>query len=199
MSRVRSVDRHDPHRSDAAAAHDPYGETPSDRELLNGCREGRADAWDALVTRYESLVFSVAIHGGLGREDAADITQATFVALLDRMSSLRADDRLPSWLVTVALRQVWRTKRRLERELPDGLHGDLAVDPQQEWEHLAALHEAIARLGSPCHELIHALYFDPSQPTYALIARRMGRAPGGLGPLRGRCLERLRSLLEEDL
>ena len=46
--------------------------------------------------------------------------------------------------------------------------------------------------------LLLALYFDPAAPSYSEIAERMGRAIGGIGPMRARCLERLRCLVEED-
>src|SRR5580658_4394792 len=43
-----------------------------------------------------------------------------------------------------------------------------------------------------------ALYFDPAEPSYAQVARRLGRSAGGIGPMRARCLQRLRALLGED-
>jgi hypothetical protein len=43
-----------------------------------------------------------------------------------------------------------------------------------------------------------ALYFDPAEPSYAQAARRLGRSAGGIGPMRARCLQRLRALLGED-
>ncbi len=38
----------------------------------------------------------------------------------------------------------------------------------------------------------------PDEPSYAEIATRMGRSIGGIGPLRGRCLERLRGMIGDD-
>jgi len=55
----------------------------SDARLLQGCRRGEAESWDALVHRYERLVFSVALRSGLSPADAADVTQSTFIALLE--------------------------------------------------------------------------------------------------------------------
>ena len=43
-------------------------------------------------------------------------------------------------------------------------------------------------------ELLTALYLDVRRPTYAQVAREMGRSIGGIGPLRGRCLSPLRQL-----
>ena len=39
---------------------------------------------------------------------------------------------------------------------------------------------------------------DPASPSYAIIAERFGRSIGGIGPMRARCLQRLRVLLGED-
>src|SRR5436305_13408180 len=59
---------------------------PEDAQLLERCRDGDSAAWDALVRRYERLVFSVALRNGLSREDAADVAQTTFLALLRSIS-----------------------------------------------------------------------------------------------------------------
>jgi DNA-directed RNA polymerase specialized sigma24 family protein len=88
----------------------------SDTALLARCRTGDGAAWHALVERYERPVFSVARGGGLDVEDAADVTQTTFVALLDAITQLRSDERLASWLLTVARRTAWRVRRRREQE-----------------------------------------------------------------------------------
>src|ERR671932_568221 len=72
-----------------------------DRDLLDRCQDGDAHAWEMLVARYERLIFSVALRNGLTREDAADVTQTTFVALLESMGRLRADgERVSYWLMT---------------------------------------------------------------------------------------------------
>ncbi len=177
----------------------------SDLELLRRCRDGDAAAWDALVARYERLVFSVALRNGLKREDAADVTQTTFEALLDSLSRLREDDRLSWWLMTVARRQAWRVRRRTDRELlgdenltvrrADGPSAG-GADEFVSWEAVADLHDALAKVSDPCRSLLFLLYLDPESPSYEEIARRLGRAPGGVGPLRARCLARMRTLLE---
>jgi RNA polymerase sigma factor (sigma-70 family) len=170
----------------------------SDADMLAACRAGDSRAWDELVARYERLVFSVALRNGLTRDDAADVTQTTFVALLDSIFRLRQDERLSYWLMTVARRQSWRLRRRHDRHLPWTDHLDAPHDPVAAWENVADLHDALAEIQDPCRSLLYALYFDPSQPSYADISRRMGRAVGGLGPLRARCLQRLRTMLSDD-
>lgn len=170
----------------------------SDTELVNACRSGDQEAWELLVERYERLVFSVALRNGVTRDEAADITQMTFVALLESIEKLRDEQRVASWLMSVARRLAWRQRRRNERERlghePVGWPEDAIVA----WERVAVIHEGLQRLGRLCRDLILALYFDPAAPSYAAVAERLGRPIGGIGPLRARCLQRLRALLGED-
>ncbi|MGZ0145918.1 RNA polymerase sigma factor [Kribbella sp. WER1] len=174
---------------------------PSDAELLARCHAGDQDAWALLVGRYQRLVFTVARRNGLGRDDAADVTQSVFVALLEAGAAIRSQERLPSWLMTVARRQAWRLRSRHDHESPQP---DPAADIPDEldwfadWEKVAVVHEALARLGQPCRDLLLWLYFDAASPSYAEIASRLGKAIGTVGPMRARCLQTLRRFLPEE-
>ena len=57
----------------------------SDQDLIHGCREGRPDAWERLLSKYERLVFSVPVRYGLSDDDAADVTQLTFASLIQTL------------------------------------------------------------------------------------------------------------------
>lgn len=170
----------------------------SDATLLAQCRAGNGAAWSMLVSRYQRLVMSVGIRSGLGRDDAADVCQMTFVALLESIDDLRDDDRLAGWLMTAGRRLAWKTARRRDREYAGTDRVELAAEPIRDWELEVSVHNAIARLDEPCRSLLIALFFDPSEPSYSTVAARFGRSIGGIGPLRGRCLDRVRSLMGED-
>ncbi len=178
---------------------------PGGYDLLNRCRDGDSAAWEELVERYERLVFGVAVREGLSRDDAADVTQIVFEALFTSLDKIREDERVSSWLLVVARRQVWRIRNRRVRE-----HPVPEVDPGAECagagvpggdvdtsDKILDLYEAVGRLGDPCRELVTALYFDPSEPSYEEVAVRLGRPVGSIGPSRARCLERLRRILAE--
>jgi RNA polymerase sigma factor (sigma-70 family) len=169
------------------------------QDLLSRCRRGDAQAWTELVAQHERLVFSVAVRNGLSREDAIEATQLTFVALLESIGHLRDDERLSYWLMTVARRQAWRMNRRHERERPWSNDIDEPEDSIELWERAAVVHDALETLSAPSRDLLHALYFDPARPSYAEIAERLGLAIGSIGPMRARCLARLRTLLAEDV
>lgn len=170
---------------------------PTDADLLRRCRRRDPEAWQLLVERYERLIYSVALRNGLSREDAADVTQTTFVALMDALNKLRDEERLASWLMTVARRQSWRIRNASRRTLPLENVPDAGTDPFADWDTVTTLHDALGDLGGTCRDLLVALYFDADEPSYAEIADRFGRAIGGIGPMRGRCLARLRELLDE--
>jgi RNA polymerase sigma factor (sigma-70 family) len=181
-----------------SGADTPAPEHFSDSELLQRCRGRDADAWDLLVSRYERLVYTVALRNGLSAEDAADVTQSTFVMLIDSLDRIRDDEKLASWLMTVARRQSWRVRNLSRRSVALEEAAEGSVDPLADWATVVALHDALSTLGGSCRELLLALYFEPESPSYAEIAERMGRSIGGIGPLRGRCLDKLRGILEEE-
>ncbi|GAB2987207.1 RNA polymerase sigma factor [Nocardioides montaniterrae] len=173
-------------------------EHATDQELIERCRRREPEAWDLLVNRYHRLVYSVALRNGLSAEDASDATQSTFVALIDSLDRIRAEERLSSWLMTVARRQSWKIRNRSRSVTLLDQVPDVAEQPLAEWDTVVALHAALAELGGTCKTLLEALYIDAEQPSYAEIAERLGRSIGGIGPLRGRCLDKMRSILTAD-
>lgn len=171
---------------------------PTDAELLERCRQRDPRAWDLLVGRYERLVYSVARRNGLSADDAADVTQGTFVTLIDSLDRIKDEERLASWLMTVTRRQSWRVRNLSRRDVQLEVVPEEVDQSQDDWASILALHDALAELGGTCKDLLEALYLDPESPSYAEIAQRFGRSIGGIGPLRGRCLEKLRGILTEE-
>lgn len=174
----------------------------TDWQLIQACRQGSQQAWEELVDRYERLVFSIALNFGLNRQDAADITQHTFIILMENLANIKEDGNLAGWLGTVARRHTWRQAERHRRELLEAeetavtLPDINAAERQDRWERLLWLHNGLARLDERCRQLLHALYFEADEPAYADIAERLGTAVGSIGPTRARCLQKLKELLQ---
>jgi RNA polymerase sigma-70 factor (ECF subfamily) len=76
----------------------------SEAELIDGCRAGRRDALDALVSvhydRIHRLAYSLA-----GPEAAADLAQETFLAAVKAFPRFRGDAQLSTWLVAILRNQ----------------------------------------------------------------------------------------------
>jgi RNA polymerase sigma factor (sigma-70 family) len=160
-----------------------------------------------VLNRYERLVFSIPLRYGLSRDDAADVAQLTFTALVKNMDKLAEDSRLGAWLTTVARRNSWRLLERNRREIPSEhledtflaenpvLLGKSDADTIEHWELSDWLDTGLSQLNETCRKLLTALYFQPALSSYAEVAERLGMPLGSIGPTRARCLKRLKRVL----
>lgn len=74
-----------------------------DRRLLEQCRQGDRFAFETLFRKYQSYVYNTAL-GMLGNgEDAADVTQETFLRLHRSLDTFRGDASFSTWLYRVAV------------------------------------------------------------------------------------------------
>ena len=173
----------------------------SNGELLKAAAAGDQDAWDALVQRYTSLLWSIARSFRLSTADAADVVQTTWLRLVEHMDKIADPERLPGWLATTARRECVHLVRRADRyaessaELPDlqddGPAPDAALLSD---ERDAELWRALTRLDELCHRLLRILMADPP-PAYVDVAAALGMKLGSIGPTRARCLAKLRLLM----
>lgn len=171
--------------------------------LLQRCVAGDERAWSALVARYENLVYSEALRVGLSELDAGDVFQYVWIELHRSLPRLRSAEGLARWLVVATRRHSYKVAAQRRRLLPDissdmvdpGLLPDAAVE---ELELRQRLERALEVLGGVCEQLLRLLFFQPRPLAYQQIARRTGLAIGSIGPIRLRCLTRLRRVLEEE-
>lgn len=182
----------------------------SDVELLAACRTGDGLAWDALVERYQRLVYTIPARYGLTPAEIDDVFQSTWLSLLRNLKTLREPDRVSAWLVTTARRECWERRRGsdYERSVSTDLSTvlqDTEADEQTPEEIVAEFREhqmlrtAIGRLGQRCQDLLRMLYFDATSPSYSDVADRLDTPIGSIGPMRARCLKKLRGLLIGDI
>ncbi|MCC6963998.1 MAG: sigma-70 family RNA polymerase sigma factor [candidate division Zixibacteria bacterium] len=176
----------------------------TDQELWPAVVSGDAKAWGVIVKRYQSLVYAVATRAGLSQVDAADCFQQTWLLLYNNRRKLNDPSRLSAWLVTTAKREALRLKRRLGND-PGEEATDEAVDgallPDDELialERQSQLESAIAQLDRRCQDLVDAFFFADEEQSYEAIAQSLGIAANSLGPIRRRCLERLKRILEQN-
>ena len=80
-------------------------------ELVARVSAGDQGAWDQLVERYGELVWAVARTHGLGRGDASEVSQVTWLLLTQHLASIQQPERLGGWLVRTATREAYRMCR----------------------------------------------------------------------------------------
>src|SRR5436309_2184233 len=79
--------------------------------LVAAAGAGDADAFAALVARFEPLVHKVALDVTRHPEDAAEVVQQTWLVLFYKIKSIRIAEALPGWLRTTARREAFRLLR----------------------------------------------------------------------------------------
>jgi RNA polymerase sigma-70 factor (ECF subfamily) len=187
---------------------------PTDAELVDACREGRADAFRTLIERYQDRVYNAVYRMVELEEDARDIVQETFIKAYENLPRFRGDAALYTWLFRIAVNQTLTFRRKTKRlrlvqpldEDPEvslaGSQAERLVDPpeaaleQQDRERLLA--EAMGAL-DPDHRAAIVLR-DVEGLDYVTISDILDVPPGTVKSRihRARLLlrERLRDMLD---
>jgi len=172
--------------------------------LVRRAAGGDSRAWQSLVDRYGRLIWSITRDFKLVESDAADVFQTTWMRLIEHIDRIEHADRVGSWLASTArnecLRSLAARKRLVLAHEDDSFDGPARHEPAVDEALLAAeraagVREAMTQLPWRWQRLMQMLMADPPA-SYAEISDELGLPVGSIGPTRGRCLARLRVLLE---
>jgi RNA polymerase sigma factor (sigma-70 family) len=174
-------------------------------ELVGAARQGSEEALGQLVTELSPMLWHVARAAGLSPHAAEDVLQTVWMRLVAHLDDIHTSAALTGWLVTTARREAWRVRAEERRQLPadaellaelpdqgPGSEEQVIMDDQRQ-----VLWAAVGRLSARCQELVRIVAFAP-RPDYAAVAAELGLAVGSIGPTRGRCLAKLRALLDAE-
>ncbi|MBD3336883.1 MAG: sigma-70 family RNA polymerase sigma factor [Candidatus Eisenbacteria bacterium] len=163
--------------------------------------EGDERSWARLVDEFGPLIYATGKRLRLGAADRDDLFQATFLKIYRSLGDLRDPERLSAWIMSIAFHEGISFMRRRGPD-PGASSGEaeLSDDSQEETlqrmarlQDVAVLYDALATLQPRCRDLIRALYLEEPRPSYKVVGRRLGLPVGSIGPIRARCLERLRN------
>ena len=170
-------------------------------DLVACARGGDAQAWDAIVERYDPLIWSICRRYRLGPADADDVRQSVWLRLVDQLGKIREPAALPGWIATTTRRECGRMVRAehgpravvyvLDTDSIPDKHAETADQELLTAERHAALREAFTFLPPEGQQLIAMLTADPPVP-YLEISARLGIPVGSIGPTRSRCLNKMR-------
>lgn len=172
--------------------------------LVNAAAAGDKRAWDRLVQEFGSMIWAIGRAHRLREADAADVSQATWLRLLEHLGRLKEPARVGAWLATTARRECLRILRENERRVLYGEdvpeHASTAMSPDETVllnERNDVLRRGFSRLRASDRALLRLLVADP-RPAYEDIAAALEMPIGSIGPTRQRALERLRQELESQ-
>ncbi|MFE4664976.1 RNA polymerase sigma factor [Streptomyces sp. NPDC056716] len=178
--------------------------------LVQSAVDGDAAAWKALVEGLSPLVWSVARAHRLSDADAHEVYQTVWFRFAQNLGRIREPQKAGSWLASTARHESLKVIKSLRRLTPTDdpiLLDRVSEEPTPEEslldaEEAAAQSERVRRvwqefegLGERCRQLLRVLMASPP-PSYQEVSAALDIAVGSIGPLRQRCLRRLRARLD---
>jgi RNA polymerase sigma factor (sigma-70 family) len=140
--------------------------------VVRAAADGDARAWERLVDAYIGLIWAIARNHGLRPGDAADVSQTTWLRLVENIRRIEDPARVGAWLATTARRECLRTLARNNRQVlvaetetlidlraeeSPGLDAGLLARERD-----ADVQVALAQLPPRYRELMNLLMLDPA-------------------------------------
>ena len=172
--------------------------------LVRRAADGDHRAWESLVDQYGRLIWSITRDFKLFESDAADVVQTTWMRLIEHIDRIEHADRVGSWLAATARNECLRSlaaRKRLVLAHEDDPFDGPARQSRKSTRRCSppSVRRGSARPWRSCpwrwRRLMEMLMADPPA-SYAEISDELGLPVGSIGPTRGRCLARLRVLIE---
>ena len=192
--------------------------TPAaETELLARCRRGEAAAWDELFDRHYDVAARFVFHlaSDFTREDAEEICQEVFLAVIKNLDSFQGECQFQTWLFRIAVNKArdYRERRQAAKrgggQATISLHAEdaasgLTIDPPSQSpgpdanlmnaEQFALVRQAVDRLDEPCREIIELRYFGDL--SYEEISATLKLNVKTVSSRLSKCLDRLGKIVQ---
>jgi RNA polymerase sigma-70 factor (ECF subfamily) len=181
-------------------------EPPSDIELVQEVRNGRRQAFTALMRRYQERVYWVARRIVGSHDDADDIVQETFVKAYLALGEFRGDSSFFTWIYRIAVNLSLNALRK--RQVLNYLHESELLsrilpsqdDPGKDLENSeieSALQRAVTTLPEKQKAVFVMRYYD--EMTYEEIGRVLKTSVGGLKANYFHALRKVREYMRHEI
>jgi len=186
--------------------------------LIARCRAGRSEAWDELFDLHYPATarFVFQLSHGFSQEDAEEICQETFLAVVRNIASFKGGSRLQTWIFRIAANKAQDHRHRqraakrggglapvsLDAENPET---GLTHDPPRPLpgpdlllltaERRSQVGLALEQLGAPCREIIDLRYFGDL--SYEEISAELNLNPKTVSSRLSKCLGQLEQHLNK--
>jgi RNA polymerase sigma-70 factor (ECF subfamily) len=87
-------------------------EAAQDAELVRRAKGGDLEAFELLASRHERKVYSLALRMLRQQQDAEDVTQQTFLSVLENLEGFRGEASFASWLLRIATHAALKVIRK---------------------------------------------------------------------------------------
>lgn len=141
----------------------------TDDLLIRMVKAGKAEAYRALVERYQDLVYNLCYKILLDEDEAKDAAQETFIKAYQVLGSFRAESKFSTWLYRIASNMALAKARRKKRAVPleearymatNEQAGDSQPSSMNQQERSRFLHLALAQLEENDRLLLSLYYLE---------------------------------------
>ncbi len=180
-----------------------------DETLVKQCQRGDSEAMTCLIVKYQDRIYNTILKICNNSDDAAELTQDTFVKVIENITAFRGKSSFYTWLFRVAVNETINYCRRRFKVPMQSLDNGpslavLAESPEndparlaQQKEVIKLLTDAIGRLDEE-HRVVLILR-DIEQMSYDQIAEVLEIEMGTVKSRLSRARALLRELLEPVL
>ena len=185
-------------------------------ELIARCRRGDAQAWDELFDAHYAAAgrFIFQLAPDFSREDADEICQEVFLAVIKNIQTFQGGSKLQTWIFRIAANKARDYRERqhaakrgggqttisLQAENPET---ELTLDPPSSTpgpdaillnaERASQVGLALEKLGDPCREIIELRYFGDL--SYEEISDELKLNQKTVSSRLSKCLDRLEEIV----
>ncbi len=185
-------------------AHSPTSQDRSEvAAFVTDAEAGDQAGWDAIVDRFGPTVWAIARAHRLDPSAAANVSQTTWLRLVENLHRIAQPERVGAWLATAARRESLRALRLTSPQTGgdfDLLPDPVALRPPQPTitaqERAVLVNKLIEQLATPSQTLLRLLAAD-SPLSNRDISEALDIPIGSIEPARVRALEQLRRLAVE--
>jgi RNA polymerase sigma-70 factor, ECF subfamily len=137
--------------------------------LIAAAKAGNIEAFEALVSRYESKIFRLAMNITHNREDAEDVMQDAFLKSYSHLNTFHGDSRFYTWLVRITVNEALMNLRKrranqLSLDEPVETEEDLIPREIEDWGPSPEQRYAQRELGTILSEVVENL-----EPAYRMV------------------------------
>jgi RNA polymerase sigma-70 factor (ECF subfamily) len=179
-------------------------DSSNERLLVGKLKRGDEQAFAQLIHLYEHRVYAMAYRFTGSREDAEDITQETFLGILNSLNRFRGASKLSTWVYRIAMNHCLEHVRRRKADTVP-LNEELAIttsspgdDPQRSAEQCEAsdaVQSALLGLSSDHRQVV--ILHELQELTYGEIADALDIPVGTVKSRLFNALRKLKELLSD--
>jgi RNA polymerase sigma factor (sigma-70 family) len=189
----------------ASSSRTEAGLSTSIATLLIAYRKGDWDAMTVLVRRVTPLLWHLVRSFRLDAGSAEDVVQNTLLAFVKHCDDIVEPQAALRWMVVTARREALRVIQLRDRvELVEDAAMAVQAPAEEQPEAIAlasatqqVLWRNVSKLPERCRQLLRVIAFA-DRPDYSALSAALGMPVGSIGPTRGRCLAKLRTMLSAD-